>query len=49
MKKNEFAAEVGELVGIRNDYEIPIIEVETNIQENKEQLILKVKFLEEVS
>jgi hypothetical protein len=49
MNENEFAAEVAELVGIRNDYEIPIIEEETNIQENREQLILKVKFLEEVS
>jgi len=26
MNENEFAAEVAELVGIRNDYEIPIIE-----------------------
>jgi len=46
MYENEFAAEVAELVGIRNDYEIPFIEEETNIQKNREQLILKVKFLE---
>jgi hypothetical protein len=33
MYENEFAAEVAELVGIRNDYEIPFIEEETNIRE----------------
>ena len=48
MNEDEFLTEVAELIGIRNDNEMPIIEEEANIQENREQLILKVKFLEEV-
>ena len=48
MNEQEFLDEVAELVGIRNDNEIPIIEEQTNNQENREALILKVKFLEEV-
>jgi hypothetical protein len=48
MNEDEFLTEVAELIGITNDNQIPIIEEEANIQENREQLILKVKFLEEV-
>jgi len=48
MNEQEFLDQVAELVGIRNDNEIPIIEEETSSQENREALILKVKFLEEV-
>ena len=48
MNEQEFFDKFAELVGIRNDNEIPIIEEQTNNQENREALILKVKFLEEV-
>jgi hypothetical protein len=34
MNEDEFLTEVGELIVIRNDNQIPIIEEETNIQEN---------------
>ena len=40
MNEDEFLTEVAELIGIRNDNQIPIIEEEANIQENREQLIL---------
>jgi len=44
MNEQEFLDEVAELVGIRNDNEIPIIEEQTNNQENREALILKLSF-----
>ena len=47
MNEEEFLDQVAELVGIRKDNEIQTIEEETNTQENREQLILKVKLLEE--
>ena len=36
MNEDEFLTEVAELIGIRNDNEMPIIEEEANIQENRE-------------